>query len=180
MNEKLEKRRLSSEIFKNYMTALAVIAAGLWAVFQFCQKEVPKLRTMMGTDLSISWQKIAGRCVADVMAQIRNDSGAFVEVNEVKLEGWNFANSNYVNDGKAYLDPTKFKDAVVLQARPCNRKQTCTLVGSYAPGAYRYETFTWSFEPNPARSIFIKATVDADNHPFHAEQRSMMCGESAE
>ena len=177
----LEKRRLSSEIFKNYLGAAAVIVAGLWAVFLFCQKELPRLRPKVGASISIAWQKIAGRCVADVTLNITNDSGSFVDVHDVKLEGWNYSNSVYANDGQ-YFSPERLtkENSKSLFVPPCSVEKPCSLVGPYAPAAQRYETFTWSFEPDPSRLIFIKATIEAENRTFIAGNGSTMCGENAQ
>jgi len=175
--DKLERVRLRSEILKNSLGAAAVIAAGIWGVFLFCQKEYPRLQPKVGGTISIAWQKIAELCIADATLEVRNDGGKFVTVSDVTFKAWNFPNS--VFDRKSYFDTKELPGALTVLPL-CSSEKPCTLIGSYAPGSNRYETFTWSFAADRSRSIFIEATVTGAGRKFIAGNRSTMCGEAGE
>ena len=181
MSDSLLKERI--EVAKNIVEILAILIAGIWAVYVFIVKDRPSLQPRALLDTTLAWEDEGPRCIATAMITFDNASPAEIDIVRSTVTGRIIPFEALPSAPAALIDFKSLlqsKGVWTLPALPGGGEMD-NLVGHFSPGAKAGHSIQWLIRrpaPNREEWLYVEAKMeDRRGHVWTSGRWDYLCNQ---
>lgn len=154
----------SSEVIKNAVEIVAVLAAGVWAFFTFVVKDRPTLESHVDVPTELVWRFRGADCIADWNVNIKNIGSGSFEVSRLDVEMWMVDPQKLPRN--RFISVGTLRQAAIPGVEHLTfREPLDPLIGTYRPTSTRGHSFEWVFtKPAAPRVLVVTASAFERDH----------------
>lgn len=163
-----------SDVLKNIVEVIAIIAAGVWAYTKFVETEQPSLEFRGHVKSELTWihPSDPSYCIAQLKVALKNIGKKDFDVTSVKLRVWLTPLPSLTSEMVEYVDPTRFQEGAPILER---EMKSSGLLGHYGPEVESNYDYVFMVRRQP-RLAAVRLDIQATGGVITESRWDDLCG----